>query len=210
MFNFRWLAPYNSQFLYFGIEDTNVLSNTGSMFLIFLIMVASYLLWTILICLARRNYRKPNWRKMGVYASKNRAFKIPSIHMIVEGYTDLILAIALNAFVISRSFVSWPLFVSTWLNNYSNVTLVVVTLVLSLIVLILPFWIRYQLLKNFKNLKDKDVKEELGTYYAEYKVNTRTSAIFTFYSMIRKMALVYILIVLDQLPWLQAMLIMSG
>ena len=95
---------------------------------------------------------------MGVYASKNRAFKIPSILMIVEGYTDLILAIALNAFAISRSFVSWPLFVSTWLNNYSNVTLVVLTLVLSLIVLILPFWIRYQLLKNFKNLKDKDVK----------------------------------------------------
>lgn len=208
VFDFLELEPFNDQFSNFGTDDTNVITNTGSMFLIFVSMVFFYILWSILTCFAKRNYKKPCCRKMGVYASSQLVFKTPAIHMLVEGYTDLILSIAMNAIVICRSFVSWPLFASTWLNNYSDITLVVVTFGLLIVILILPFWVRYHILKNFKNLKDKDVQEEFGVFYEEYKVDTKTRALFSFYSMMRKLALVLILVFLDHLPWLQALLIM--
>lgn len=61
---------------------------------------------------------------------------------------------------------------------------------------------------NYKELKEKEIKEELGVFYSEYRTDSHHRALYGYYSIIRRLILVVVLVFLDDLPWLQAMLIM--
>jgi len=120
---------------------------------------------------------------------------------------DLILAGFLGTFNIARSFTSWDFFKNNF-SNFSNSLLTIMTIIVTVLVIVLPFYMKHHIKKNFLVLKEKNVKEEFGVFYSEYRIDKLYRALYGYYSLIRRLVLVLILVLLDDLAWLQGLLIM--
>ena len=165
IFNFKQTMPYNSQYGNFGIDNLNLFDNTGSMLIIFVLMVTNWLFWTALERISKIFYENKWFRKMGVYSSYRTPLRIPVLNMAVEGYTDLILASLLGTFDLFRSFTSWELFQKNF-SNFSNIIATLATIIVTILVIILPIYIKHSLTSNFSTLREKETKKKYGVFYS--------------------------------------------
>lgn len=207
IFNFRYSGPYNSKFYDFGMSDLNFYNNSGSIFIIFVFILLNAAFWNLVIRLSKRYYKNPWMRRLGMFANDGTSIRGPLLLMIIEGYTDLILSGFIGVYEIMYSFSSWELFKNLFA-DFSNTLLTVTTLITTAFMVYLPFYVKRNLDKNFENLDKEEALKELKVFYGDYKIENRNQALYGYYQMVRKIILVLILILLDDYPWAQGILIM--
>lgn len=174
----------------------NFFNNTGSMFLIFLGMVINWLFWKALSKMSFKYYRNRYWRKIGIYSSQSISFRLPILSMASESYLDLILGCYLGTFDILRSVADWGLFKNNF-SNFSNTLLTITTIIVTVLITVLPFYMKHHIEKNYKELNEKRIKEEFGVFYSEYRIDSQHRALYGYYSLVRRLVLVLILVLLD-------------
>lgn len=129
----------------------NIFNNSGSLLVVFVLMVINWIFWNLVTGISKRYYKNRIFRKIGVFSSTKTPFRIPILHVAVEGYTDLLLAAYLGMFDFCRSFAHWTLFRENF-SNFSNTLTTLSTIIVSILITGLPFYIKYNITKNFKTL----------------------------------------------------------
>lgn len=144
VFNFRVSGAYNSKFYDFGMEDLNFYSNSGSILIISLFIILNAILWKSVVKLSKKYYKYPKMRKLGMFANDGTSIRTPLLVMTTEGYTDLILSGFVGLYEVVYSFSSMFLFKKLF-EDFSNTFLTISTIVVTVAMIILPFYVKHQL-----------------------------------------------------------------
>lgn len=98
-FDFHPTLPVNPNFVFYGIENSNFLMNTGSFFIFQVSFVIVLLLSFIINMAARRHSDNKVFRIIGsfvFYKSYLGTLKNYSIRFYVESYFDLVMSVLMN------------------------------------------------------------------------------------------------------------------
>ena len=141
------------------MSDLNFFNNTGSMFLVFLAIVINWLFWTLVSQVSIKLYKNRCCRKIGIYSSQKISFRLPVLSLALDGYLDLLLGSILGTFDILRSCADWQLFKNNF-SNFSNILHTITTILVTALIIVLPFYMKHHISKNYRELKEKKTKEE--------------------------------------------------
>lgn len=59
------------------------------------------------------------------------------------------------------------------------------TIFVTILIALLPFYMRFHLKKNYSKLKEKEIREEFGVFYEDFRTDNQHRALYGFYSALR-------------------------
>ena len=145
-------GPLSAHFEVQGMSDMIMLNQIGSMQVAIFLIILSHAVWKCINMCARRCYRFRCCRKLGIEASSRTVFYVPLMVLFVEGYVDLALAVFINLYAMVNSqwedpknqtlqFENIEQWKNIWFGTNDMIVNSTLTLLGSLIVLFIPFYI---------------------------------------------------------------------
>lgn len=100
IFNFKETAPVNENFAFFQIPDRNFVLNSGSYFIILIILIANHLVYFIINGIVVKWYSENKTaRKVGIWAycdDNLKSLSLESMKLYLESYFDLVICACIN------------------------------------------------------------------------------------------------------------------
>ena len=192
--------PFSARFEMFGISDQNFMMNTGSFSVIIACILIYYLLREIVSrCMVRCRTKK--WaRDIGVathtdYVCSTTLNAI--IKLFIESYLENLLALSMGL----MAFRLYPIneFLETGDDRIGTYLIVIFVL----LVIIVPLRGLYSIIANFNTLSRSSTQRKIGVYYQDLKVVRLRQALFHIVIMIKRLLVVIILVLLQDLPFFQ-------
>lgn len=182
----------NEKFQQIGFESSWMIVNLGTMFLTFVIMLfIPVLLLLIKPCRAKSHWLDKKYSSM-MQALHGNMF----IRYLMEGSLDISICIVLNFIQDSDSGgLQWTSAFHI-VNNLAQI-------VFALAIMIFPAFVLFFYCKNFANWSNESFQERYGAVFEGLKTDSRASLAYPIVFVLRRIILVFVAIVTDQLFFVQ-------
>ena len=120
-----------------------------------------------------------------------------SAKILIEAYLDLLLGSALNVMAILRYTNSTSDFLE-WFDGADNFLNTVMVFIILSSVIIIPFYIRIRINRNHGALHKPEIRDKLGVYFSDFKVKTKTTAQYEVIMIIRRMMVIFCLLMFEK------------
>lgn len=175
LFVFKESKPLSRSFDLYGFNNKNFMLNSGSYFLLQIIIVVQISFMSLLHRLLKVCYRSWTARSISLWVYTKDYWQLAKNalqKLFIESYFDLLFCSILNVVALIQSQAedgSIYEHFSTW-HDVLNSSL---TILYSLAILILPVYWSSLLMMNFSDLDTPDFREKHEVLYSEVKVKTR-------------------------------------
>ena len=99
-FKFRETNSFNPMFELFGIDSMNFISNSASLPVLFVLIIISWLFYSIVNQIAKKCYKYKSCRQIGLFADKRINLLNNLFTFYAQGYLDLLLSAVLMVYAI--------------------------------------------------------------------------------------------------------------
>ena len=113
---------------------------------------------------------------MGVHTKRFQAIREPVGRLLIEGYIELLLSSYLGVIAILRT--SSLEGVWTWFTNYSDLACSVSSIVILLLCLFIPFWLKGELDEIYLDKTTSIAENKFAFVWEDYKTRKYSQALF--------------------------------
>ena len=162
----------NPQFIKFGSESMVMMLNSGSLFVIIVILIISALVYFISHRLCVKLSKFETMRKLGMKLEevKDFSYTLKALEKtFIESYFDVSLAVNIQ----NMGFYVYNLEFVEFFDGFGNITNCILQFSFNFMLLSIPPYIFYKITTNFEKIKnkDKEVVAALSNYIDEINTN---------------------------------------
>lgn len=188
----------------------NFFMNSGSIPIIFCLIILNFFAFYCLNLFARLCFRCTCCRKIGLEADSRATLKYGLTKLLTEGYIDLTLSSSLMVLAIYRSRSNDVAELSEWFSDFDNCLCSVTAIATFLMCLGLPWYIKYVTKKYGGRLQEPEMQAEYGVYFEDIDVGTEMGIFYSYFTVVRRLWIIGVLIVLARFPVFQMAIITTS
>jgi hypothetical protein len=194
-------TPFNDNFELYGVGDKNFLMNTGSLMIIYALLVVHKVVCLVLYVIGRRFYRYSIGRKAGMFG-QDVNLGLELLKLTIEAYLEILLSSALTIYAIAYD--EDPIShyfreIGDALGTVTSLGLLATTTILPIVILGLLIYARRQDL-----LDDERFQAKYAIFFEDYRDTSFMTMACGFFIMIRRASLLALLLVAHHYPHYQA------
>lgn len=170
VFSFIETEPFEEYFEIFGIGDMNFFNNVGSLPVMFVLIVANWMLWRVVFFLAKICYCSSCCLSLGLKSEKYKSLSRPLMKTGMDGFMDICMGSTLSMLMLASS--PDARIFKIWFSSPSDTINSVATILLFLFCMLLPLRMWMVITLNFRRLDTKQFRDNYGHYIEGVKTKT--------------------------------------